>query len=128
MKFENFVYSGLWTLLYLAVVNCQSSRQPEVFYANLGQTVTLQCKVGGGQYACYSSYTYQNRVYEMANINSSLKYQVNQGSIEIKNIKATDAGFYACSSDCRQMKIDQISYYLQPMCKLFKLSKRKGVS
>ncbi len=116
MHTKKLIYSGVCVLLYLTLVDCQS-RQPEVYYANLGQSVTLQCKVGGGQYACYSSYTYQNRVYEMAMLNSSLKYTVSQGSIGIQNVKATDAGFYACSNDCRQMKIDQISYYLQPMCK-----------
>lgn len=115
MKFESFVSSALWALTLVVFVNCQAGRQPEVYYANLGQNIVLNCKVGGGQYACYSSYTYQNREYEMAYVNSSLKYQVNSGSIGINNVKATDAGFYACSSNCKTMRMDQVSYYLQPM-------------
>lgn len=118
MKFDEIIYSSLWILLYLNLAECQVGRQPEVYYANLGQNVVLSCKVGGGQYACFSSYTYQNREYAMAYVNSSRKYEVTGNSIGINNVKATDAGFYACSSDCRRMKIDQISYYLQPMCKI----------
>lgn len=115
MNFKNFIYSSLLVLLYSTFVSCQG-RQPEVYYATIGQNVVLPCKVGGGQYACYSSYTYQNREYEMAYINASRKYTVGQGSsIGINDLKSTDAGFYACSSDCRKMKIDQISYYLQPI-------------
>ena len=118
MKLDQVIYSALGLLVYLTLAECQVGRQPEVYYANLGQNVVLPCKVGGGQFACYSSYTYQNREYAMAFINASRKYDVSGSSIGINNVKATDAGFYACSSDCRRMKIDQISYYLQPMCKL----------
>ncbi len=117
MNTKKLIYSGVCVLLYLALVDCQASRQPEVYYANLGQSVTLQCKVGGGQYACFSTYTFQNSPFEMVVLNNSLKYTVSSGSIALSNVKATDAGFYACSSDCRQMKIDQVSYYLQPICK-----------
>lgn len=115
MKFENFIYSSLWVLFYLTFANCQTGRQPEVYYANLGSDITLSCKVGGGQRACFSTYTYSNREYPMAYLNTSRKYEVTGNSIGIKNVKATDAGFYACSSDCQRMRIDQISYYLQPM-------------
>ena len=37
------------------------------------------------------------------------------GSITINNVQATDAGFYTCSSNCQQVRYDQISYYLQPV-------------
>ena len=116
MNIDKLIYSsGLCVLLYMTLVDCQVTKQPAVFYANLGQTISLPCS---GQYACYSSYTFQNRVYEMVYLNNSLKYQVTTGTIGITNVKTTDAGFYACSNDCFKMKIDMISYYLQPMCKL----------
>ena len=90
------------------------SSQPKLFYASVGSSVVLSCTSASGQLACYSSYIYQNTAFDMANISSSLKYQINPGSIGINNVKPTDAGFYACSNDCRNIKISQISYYLQP--------------
>lgn len=86
---------------------------PSVYYANMGDTVSIQCN--GGPYACFSTYTLQNSQFSMVPLNQSAKYQIAMGSIVINNVQATDAGFYACSSNCYQMNINQISYYLQPM-------------
>lgn len=95
----------------IAFINCAS---PNVYYANVGDTVALRCTSGGGNYACFSTYAFQNKAFRMVYLNSSRKYQISPGSIGLTNVQATDAGFYACSSDCNQMKIDQVSYYLQP--------------
>ena len=110
-------------LLFVAV-SCQmpssgvGGSTPQVYYANIGNTVTLQCQ-GGGQYACFSTYTFQNTYHSMVPLNSSLKYQLQSGgAITVVNVQASDAGYYACSSNCLQMKASLISYYLQPMCNL----------
>ncbi len=92
-----------------------NSKQPSVFYAVLGSSVVIPCNSGNGQYACFSSYVYANKDFKMAYLNTTLKYQINPGSIGVNNVKATDAGFYACSNDCYKMRIDQVSYFLQPM-------------
>ena len=102
----------LFAIIYfIQFVKCQ---QPAVFYAAIGETARLQCS--GGQFACFSSYSLQNSVHSMVPLQNSRKYQIQPGSIIINNVQATDAGFYACSSNCEQMRIEQISYYLQPMC------------
>ena len=117
-------YSCVCLILTIIVglIATQSHRvdgaQPAVYYANVGNTATMTCTAGGGSYACFASYAFQNQVFKMVYLNSSAKYQVMPGSIAVTNVQPTDAGFYACSNDCNQMKLDQISYYLQPMCKL----------
>ena len=87
---------------------------PQTYYANIGSPATLTC--GGGQFGCFSTYAYTNYAQQMVMIPmQSLKYQVMSGSITINNVQATDAGFYTCSSNCQQIRYDQISYYLQPV-------------
>lgn len=114
-------YSCVCLILTIIVglIATQSHRvdgaQPAVYYANVGNTATMTCTAGGGSYACFASYAFQNQVFKMVYLNSSAKYQVMPGSIAVTNVQPTDAGFYACSNDCNQMKLDQISYYLQPM-------------
>lgn len=100
----------LFTFFYL---NHAIICAPATFYANIGGPVTLSC--GGGQFGCYSTYAYTNYPSQMVMIPmQSQKYQVTSGQITINNVQATDAGFYTCSSNCQQIKYDQISYYLQP--------------
>jgi hypothetical protein len=89
---------------------------PNVYYAQLGDTVTMQCS--GGPYACFSTYSLQNQPSPMVTLNISSKYQLQMGSITLTQVQATDAGFYACANNCFQVQANQISYYLQPMCKL----------
>ncbi len=90
---------------------------PNVYYASLGDTVTLQCS--GGPYACFSTYMLQNQPSPMVPLNMSSKYQLQMGSITVNRVQATDAGYYACANNCYQVQSGQISYYLQPMCKFF---------
>lgn len=106
-------------ILSLYLIQITKALTPQVYYANIGETVRLQCTTGGGQYVCFSTYTFQNAYHSMVMLNSSLKYQVTSGAVTITNVQATDAGFYACSSNCDQMKSDQISYFLQPMCEYY---------
>jgi hypothetical protein len=96
--YVNFVYSA-----------------PTVYYANVGETVSLPCNVGGGQMACYSSYTLRDTVHSMVPLSASRKYQFQGSRLMIQNVQPTDAGFYSCSTNCNQMKSDTISLYLQPM-------------
>ena len=134
---KKVIRNGLTALLVYMLVASETvlgqagaapSSQPKLFYASVGSSVVLSCTSASGQLACYSSYIYQNTAFDMANISSSLKYQINPGSIGINNVKPTDAGFYACSNDCRNIKISQISYYLQPIGKCFFLYKIKSNS
>ncbi len=110
------------TLLAYVFINIRyglaqsTSKQPNVYYATIGSNVVLSCS--GGQQACFSTYIYQNKPFKMANLSTTLKYQISSGSIGVNNVKETDAGFYACSNDCSQMRIDQVSNFLQPMSKL----------
>jgi len=110
--FKSFFYFCFFALF----VNLSESLTPTTYYANVGETVRLQCVSGGGS-ACFSTYTFQNTPHQMVMLNNSRKYQVEMSAITINNVQATDAGFYACSSNCYQMKADQISYFLQPMSK-----------
>ena len=110
-KTMNYLQALVAICLLLNTIHCAP---PTVYYANVGDTVALRCTSGGGNYACFSTYAFQNQAFKMVYLNSSRKYQVSPGSIGVTNVQATDAGYYACSNDCAQMKIDQISYYLQP--------------
>lgn len=113
---------ALVLFIWCLAVRSSISVTPPVFYANVGDTVVLQCNnAGTGSFACFSTYTFQSMTHPMVMLNQSMKYQVNMGSITITNVQATDAGFYACSQNCWQMKSDLISYYLQPMSE-FELS------
>jgi hypothetical protein len=111
----------LATLAFLYTTVAFVATAPNVYYASLGDTVTLQCSGGGGPYACFSTYTLQNQPSPMVALNMSAKYQIQMGLITITQVQATDAGFYACSGNCNQMQANQISWYLQPMCMLKKL-------
>jgi len=107
--------------LFALLINLSDSLTPTTYFANVGETVRLQCMSGGGS-ACFSTYTFQNTPHQMVMLNNSRKYQIEMSAITINNVQATDAGFYACSSNCNQMKADQISYFLQPMSKLLVLN------
>lgn len=113
---QSYSLKCLLVLLVTIIRNKQTEcASPNVYYANVGDTITLQCSAGGGNFACYSSYAFQNQIFKMVNLFNSPKYQVSgSGSIGIANVQATDAGFYACASDCNQMRLDQVSFYLQP--------------
>lgn len=113
----NKIFDLKLTILSLYLLQSTLALTPQVYYGNIGESVRLQCTTGGGQYVCFSTYTFQNAYHSMVMLNNSLKYQVTSGSVTISNLQATDAGFYACSSNCDQMRSDQISYFLQPMCK-----------
>ena len=115
--------ASIFTTTLMVFVWCLAAHSytcitPPVFYANVGDTVVLQCNnAGSGPYGCFSTYTFQSMSHPMVMLNQSMKYQINMGSITINNVQPTDAGFYACSQNCWQMKSDLISYYLQPMSK-----------
>ena len=104
-------------LVYLRISECVP---PTVYYAPVGSPAMLQC-TSGGNYVCFSTYTFQSITHQMAYLNNSAKYNYASGMLTVNNVQPTDAGFYACSNDCTQMKSDLISYYLQPMCKNQKL-------
>ena len=114
LQSHSTIYKNFILFLIIKLIDVSYCLSPSVYYANVGETVRLQCN---GPYACFSTYTYQDNVHQMIMLNNSLKYNVMPGSITINNVQATDAGFYACSPNCDQMRSDSISYYLQPMCK-----------
>lgn len=101
-------------VLFNFILICECKNRVTI-YAGLGETVRLQCS--GGQFFCFSTYTLTNSVHQMIMINASNKYQVEMGSLTIRNLEKTDAGFYACSSNCAQMKSENIDYYVQPTSK-----------
>lgn len=102
-----YLFMLLWSLN--GVIKCAS---PVVYNANVGESVTLQ--FSGGGTICYSTYTLKNITHEMIVIPGNLKYQISSGSLTISNVQATDAGFYASSSNCNSMNSDSIAFYLQP--------------
>lgn len=101
-------------LIVLISLSITLSQAINSLYPNLGETLTLRCQQSG-QYFCYSTYTFKNQLHPMIIINSTLKYSTTFGSLTINNIDRTDAGFYACSSTCTNMKADLIDFYVQPM-------------
>jgi hypothetical protein len=105
----------LLLLKILLLVDCKNR---VTYYVAIGDRVRLQCLSGGGQYFCFSTYTLQNVTHPMVMLNNSMKYTIEVGALTINNIETTDAGFYACSSNCYQMKSDNIDYYLAPMSML----------
>jgi hypothetical protein len=112
--FTNSIGMCSLCLCFIVILPFVCNAAPIVYYANIGQPITLQCS---GPYVCFSTYSFQNRMHQMVMLNNSRKYQITGGMVTINNVQATDAGFYACSSNCYQMRLDQINYYLQPMCK-----------
>lgn len=103
-------------LKILLVFNNVECKNRQTYYASIGSSQNLRC-ISGGSYWCYSTYTFRNVSHAMVMLNSSMKYNVQGGSLTINNIEATDAGFYGCSSNCNQMRSDLIDFYLIPMCK-----------
>ena len=114
---NNLCVGLILTIVCLMQFSRLECAQPAVYYANVGSAANMPCTSGGGSFACFSTYAFQNQVFRMVYLNTTAKYQVMPGSVTVNNVQPTDAGFYACSNDCFQMKLDQISYYLQPMCK-----------
>ena len=93
------------------VVECKNR---VTFYASIGSNAQLTCQ-SGGSYVCFSTYTFENTTHPMIILNTTSKYTVGMNSITINNVDATDAGFYACSSNCNQMNSAQMDFYLVPM-------------
>lgn len=112
---NNLCVGLILTIVCLMQISRLECAQPAVYYANVGSAANMPCTSGGGSFACFSTYAFQNQVFRMVYLNTTAKYQVMPGSVTVNNVQPTDAGFYACSNDCFQMKLDQISYYLQPM-------------
>ena len=83
------------------------------FYAAVGSNAQLTCQ-SGGSYVCFSTYTFQNITHPMIVLNTTSKYIVGTNSLTVNNVDASDAGFYACSSNCNQMNSDQMDFYLIP--------------
>ncbi len=100
-------------LTVLLLFNCGECLNRVTYYASVGDTVRLQCS--GGTYFCFSTYTFQNLTHPMVMLNSSLKYSVQMGSLTINNLQQTDAGYYACSSNCTLMRSDLINFYVHPL-------------
>ena len=105
-------------LLILKILLLVESKVRITYYATIGSNAQLTCQSGGGPYICFSTYTFENLTYPMIMINTTSKYTVGMNSITINNVDATDAGFYACSSNCNQMNSNLVDFYLMPMCML----------
>jgi hypothetical protein len=103
------------SLLLFVFITTGECSMPRAFYANIGDSVRLQCSGLNGAMGCFSTYTFEDQMHPMVAIPNSRKYQISQGAIIINSVRATDAGFYACAADCSQMTSDRISYFLQPM-------------
>jgi hypothetical protein len=102
------------SLIVLLSLSISLSQAIVSLYPNLGESLTMRCQQSG-QFFCFSTYTFRNQLHPMIIINSTLKYSATFGSLTINNIERTDAGFYACSSTCQNMRADSIDFYVQPM-------------
>ena len=99
--------------LLLSIVNNINCNQVS-YYPKIGESFTLKCNnQNKGDFFCYSTYTFKNKLHSMVKLNDTDKYEISKGSLTIKNFKISDAGYYACSNNCEKMKSDFIEFYLE---------------